>query len=63
MITQGSRRGVLLPQVAVTQGWDVTRFLEETCRKAGLSLGAWRHGARVEAFSAQVFSEKDAPHY
>jgi uncharacterized protein len=63
VITQGVRRGVLLPQVAVAQGWDVLTFLEESCRKAGLTRGAWKHEALVEAFSAQVFSEADPPSY
>lgn len=57
MVSAGGRRGVLLPQVAVQQGWDVTTFLEETCLKAGLSRTAWRERAVVEAFSAQVFAE------
>jgi AmmeMemoRadiSam system protein A len=59
MVTMGRRRGLLLPQVAVEQEWNVTTFLEETCRKAGLSPDAWTQGAIVEAFSAQVFSERD----
>ena len=58
MVTAGRRRGLLLPQVAVEQGWDVTVFLEETCTKAGLPSDAWTRGAIVEAFSAQVFSER-----
>lgn len=58
MITSGPRRGVLLPQVAVQYGWSAARFLEETCLKAGLDRGAWRdQGARIEAFTAEVFSE------
>ncbi len=46
------RSGLLLPQVAEKQGWDALRFLEETCRKAGLDAGAWSeegaelHGTR-----------------
>jgi uncharacterized protein len=63
MITAGRRRGLLLPQVAVEQGWNATIFLEETCVKAGLPPDAWARGAIVEAFSAQVFSEPvPAPH-
>lgn len=61
MVTMGHRRGLLLPQVAVEQGWDVRAFLEETCLKAGLPADAWTRGAIVEAFSAQVFSERDRP--
>ena len=58
MVTQGRLRGLLLPQVAVERHWDPERFLEETCRKAGLVCDAWRSGARVEAFEANVFGEK-----
>ena len=58
MITSGATRGVLLPQVAVQYGWSAARFLEETCVKAGLDRSAWRgSAARVEAFTAEVFSE------
>ncbi len=59
MMSEGRRRGLLLPQVAVQQGWDVVTFLEETCLKAGLPATAWSNRAIVEAFSAQVFSETD----
>jgi AmmeMemoRadiSam system protein A len=59
MVTLGRRRGLLLPQVALDQGWDLRTFLEETCLKAGLPPEAWTRGAVVEAFSAQVFSERD----
>jgi AmmeMemoRadiSam system protein A len=59
LVTQGRRRGLLLPQVANDQGWDFKTFLEETCLKAGLAADAWTKGAIVEAFSAQVFSEQD----
>jgi len=61
MVTMGQRRGLLLPQVAVQQGWTVPVFLEETCLKAGLPPDAWGRGAIVEAFSAQVFSELERP--
>jgi AmmeMemoRadiSam system protein A len=58
-ITLGAARGLLLPQVAVERNWTAMRFLEETCRKAGLEPGAWRAGARIEAFTAQIFGELD----
>jgi len=57
VVTDGRKRGLLLPQVALEQGWDVPTFLEETCLKAGLPPDARARGATVEAFSAQVFSE------
>jgi AmmeMemoRadiSam system protein A len=58
VITWHGRRGLLLPQVPVEHGWDRTPFLEQTCRKAGLPVDAWRKGATVEAFTAEVFGEK-----
>lgn len=58
----GRRRGLLLPQVAEREGWDVPTFLSATCRKAGLPMDAWRDGGLViETFTAEVFSEKDLP--
>ena len=57
IVEQGSRRGLLLPQVATEYGWDRETFLEHTCVKAGLPPDAWRRGARVFRFEAQVFQE------
>ena len=57
VVEQGSRRGLLLPQVATEHGWDRETFVEHTCIKAGLAPDAWRHGARVLCFEAQVFGE------
>ncbi len=59
IISQGARRGLLLPQVPVEHGWDRETFLEQTCRKAGLPLDAWRKAATIEAFTAEVFSDAD----
>ena len=42
VIQQGSRRGLLLPQVATEHGLSREEFLDETCAKAGLPRGAWR---------------------
>jgi AmmeMemoRadiSam system protein A len=60
VISLGARRGLLLPQVTVEHGWDRETFLEQTCRKAGLPLDAWRKAATVEAFTAEVFANADA---
>jgi AmmeMemoRadiSam system protein A len=59
VIGWGGRRGLLLPQVAIENGWDRLTFLDQTCRKAGLPLGTWRN-PRVEllAFAAIVFGEE-----
>ena len=59
VIGLGVRRGLLLPQVPVEYDWDRETFLEQTCRKAGLSIDAWRKGATLEAFTAEVFGDGD----
>ena len=56
-VVKGSKRGVLLPQVAIEHGFDRETFLNETCLKAGLSPGDWRDGAEVYTFEAEVFKE------
>lgn len=57
LITQGNRRGLLLPQVPAEHGWDRKTFLEQTCRKAGLPPDAWQDEATLEAFTAEIFGE------
>lgn len=56
-ISKGFNSGVLLPQVATEYGWDRTIFLEQTCRKAGLPKDAWKDGAKILCFEAEVFGE------
>jgi len=58
LITYGQRRGLLLPQVPLEHHWDREMFLRQTCVKAGLPKDAWEHGAKVEAFTAEVFGEE-----
>jgi len=58
MIEQGFQRGLLLPQVAVEQGWDTMTFLEHTCIKAGLPADAWKQGAKLSRFEAIFFEEE-----
>jgi AmmeMemoRadiSam system protein A len=57
MVTYKGRRGLLLPQVAPEWGWDRETFLEQTCKKAGLPLSVLGEGAKLEAFTAEVFGE------
>lgn len=58
MVSKSWKRGLLLPQVAREQGWDSERLLEEGCMKAGLARNAWRQGAAIEIFTAEVFGEE-----
>jgi len=58
-VKQGWHRGVLLPVVAVEQGWDAPTFLKHACLKAGLPPDAWRDPATtVEVFDAEEFGEE-----
>ena len=58
LIRKGHMSGLLLPQVAAEEGWDVPTFLDHTCRKAGLPAGAWKEGAEIEIFEAEVWGEE-----
>lgn len=58
IISSGPYSGLLLPQVATEWGWDSETFLNHTCLKAGLPENYWRQTqVKIEAFTAQVFSE------
>ena len=60
IVEHGGRHGLLLPQVASEHGWDREMFLAQACAKAGLSHDAWRRGATVFRFRADVFGEGDS---
>ncbi len=52
-------KGLLLPQVAVDEGFDEEEFLNECCLKAGLMPDAWVTGSvKVARFQGQIFSEE-----
>lgn len=58
IVSREGASGLLLPQVPVEQGWNQETFLAQTCRKAGLSLDAWRDAdTTLLAFTAEVFGE------
>lgn len=62
LVRRGAFRGLLLPQVPAHYHWSGARFLEETCVKAGLPRDAWEDPeTRIEAFTAEVFSEAEFP--
>ena len=58
LVEQNWQRGLLLPQVATEWGWDRETFLAQTCHKAGLARDAWKQGAKVWRFEAEVFGER-----
>jgi AmmeMemoRadiSam system protein A len=58
VVESAHQRGLLLPQVATEWQWDAETFLAHTCHKAGLPRDAWKHGAKLWRFEAEVFSER-----
>ncbi len=58
IVSKGPCKGLLLPQVPVEWNWDLETYLRHGCLKAGLGEDEWKKGARIEIFSAQVFSEE-----
>lgn len=55
------RRGLLLPQVAVDQGWDRQQFLSGVCRKAMLPDRSWEHpDATLSRFEGLVLRETES---
>ena len=57
VVEMGRQRGLLLPQVATEWDWDRETFLAQTCQKAGLPGDAWKRGAKLWRFEAEVFGE------
>ncbi len=62
LMKNGEREGLLLPQVPVEQRWDRTKFLEETCAKAGMQPDCWKDdNTDIFSFTAVVFGEHRPP--
>jgi uncharacterized protein (TIGR00296 family) len=60
IVSRGSNRGLLLPQVPVDWGWESEEFLTQTCLKAWLPPDAWLlPGTEVSKFQAIIFSEEE----
>jgi len=57
IVSKGFSKGLLLPQVPVEHRWDRETYLSHGCLKAGLPPDEWKKGAKIEVFTAQVFSE------
>ena len=56
IIQKGYSRGLLLPQVATENKFNVEEFLEHTCMKAGISADSWMdESCEVSKFQGQIF--------
>ena len=59
LLRKAGQSAVFLPQVATEQGWDRDMLLTQLARKAGLPPDAWRSGAELSTFQAEVFGEAE----
>ena len=56
IIQKGFAKGLLLPQVAEENAFDIEEFLEHTCMKAGISADSWKdESCDVFKFQDQIF--------
>ena len=61
IITSGAYKGLLLPQVAVEQGWDRDEFFYHTCMKAGMNPKTVKiEDCLIQVFEAEIFSENES---
>ncbi|MGB9725170.1 MAG: AmmeMemoRadiSam system protein A [Fervidicoccaceae archaeon] len=61
MVRKGFFSGLLLPQVAVEEGWNEIQFLENTCLKAGLDPECWKDkDAQFFFFYGRIFEEESS---
>lgn len=62
VLRRGPCSGLLLPQVPLEWNWDLDQFLHNLCLKAGLESGSHKlPDARLEKFSATIYSESKKP--
>ncbi len=58
IIEHGWNKGLLLPQVAVEEGWDSEKFLEWICWKANMPPDMWMDkDTKIYKFQAEIFHE------
>ena len=62
LVEHGTRRGLLLPQVAVEHRLNRDQFLAETCLKAGLAREAWKDPeTKLHGFQCEIVAEARGP--
>jgi len=60
IINKGSKGALFLPEVAVSNGWDLHKFLDELCRKAYLPEGSWDdREAELYVFESETWGENE----
>jgi len=62
LVEHGTRRGLLLPQVAVEHRLSREQFLAETCAKAGMAREAWKEPeTKLYGFQCEIVAEARGP--
>jgi AmmeMemoRadiSam system protein A len=62
LVERGTKRGLLLPQVATEHRLDREKFLAETCIKAGLPREAWKEPeTKLYGFECVLIAESAPP--
>jgi len=62
LVERGTRRGLLLPQVAVEHRLSGEQFLTETCTKAGLPRDSWKDPeTKLYGFQCEIIAEASGP--
>ena len=62
MIIKGSKGALFLPEVAVSNDWDLKTFFDEICSKADLPKGSWNNRyAELYVFESDAWGENEFP--
>ena len=62
MIKKGPKVAIFLPEVAVSNDWDLNTLFDELCRKADLPKGSWNNRyAELYVFESEAWSENEFP--
>ena len=62
MIKKGHKGALFLPEVAVSNGWDLYTFFDELCLKAELPEGSWNdRETELYVFKSEVWGEDEIP--
>ena len=62
MINKGLNGALFLPEVAVSNDWDLNTFFDELCRKADLPKGSWKNRyAELYVFESEAWGENELP--
>lgn len=59
IVKYGPFQGLLLPQVPLEYGWDVSEFISQTCLKAGLPPNFWiENKVEIYTFEGEIYAEE-----